>query len=63
VIDLNRMLSPDGAYTATLDGMAVRSPDGIHVSPAGGEWLERQILPQIDRIGMEDETAAAKARM
>ena len=63
VIDLNRMLSSDGAYTATLDGIAVRSPDGIHVSLAGGEWLQRRILPQIDRIGMEDETVAAKARM
>ncbi len=63
VIDLNRMLSPDGAYTATLDGIGVRSSDGIHVSLAGGKWLQRQILPQIDRIGMEDETAAAKAHM
>jgi hypothetical protein len=62
VIDLNRMLSPDGVYTATLDGIDVRSPDGIHVSPAGGELLQRQILPLIDRIGMEDEAAAAKAR-
>jgi hypothetical protein len=61
VIDLNRMLSPDGVYTATLDGVDVRSPDGIHVSPAGGELLQRQILPLIDRIGMEDESAAAKA--
>jgi hypothetical protein len=63
VVDVNRMLSPNGAYTPALDGIAVRSPDGIHVSVAGGEWLQRQILPQIDRIGMEDETVAAKARM
>jgi hypothetical protein len=63
VVDVNRMLSPNGAYTPALDGIAVRSPDGIHVSVAGGEWLQRHILPQIDRIGMEDETAAAKARV
>ncbi len=61
VIDLNRMLSPGGVFTATLDGIDVRSSDGIHVSPAGGELLQGQILPQIDRIGMADETAA-KAR-
>ncbi len=58
VIDLNRMLSPRGIYTASLDGVDVRLPDGIHVSPAGGELLQGQILPEIDRIGIEDETAA-----
>ncbi len=58
VIDLNRMLSPRGVYTASLDGVDVRLPDGIHISQAGGELLQRQILPEIDRIGMEDETAA-----
>ena len=45
VIDLNQMLSPDGVYTASLDGVDVRSSDGIHISPAGGELLQRQILP------------------
>ncbi len=58
VIDLNRMLSPGGVYTAALDGVDVRWPDGIHISAAGGQLLQRQILPEIDRIGMEDETAA-----
>ena len=58
MIDLNRMLSPHGVYTASLDGVDVRLPDGIHISQAGGELLQREILPEIDRIGMEDETAA-----
>ncbi len=58
VIDLNRMLGPAGVYTASLDGVAVRWPDGIHVSTAGGELLQRQILPELDLIGLEDETAA-----
>jgi len=58
VIDLNRMLSPAGVYTASLDGVDVRWPDGVHISEAGGELLQRQILPEFDRIGMEDETAA-----
>jgi hypothetical protein len=57
VIDLNRMLDPGGVYTATLDGLDVRY-DGIHVSAAGGQLLQRQILPQIARIGMADEAAA-----
>ena len=57
VIDLNRMLDPAGVYTATLDGLDVRY-DGVHISAAGGQLLQRQILPQIDRIGLADEAAA-----
>lgn len=60
VIDLNRMLAPDGVYTASLSGIDVRSNDGIHVSPEGGELLQRQILPVVDRIGMEDEAGRAR---
>jgi hypothetical protein len=61
VIDLNRMLGPAGAYTASLSGVHVRSADGIHVSVDGGELLQRQILPAVDRIGMENEAAKAPA--
>jgi hypothetical protein len=58
VIDLNRMLSPGGAYAASVDGVTVRWSDGVHVTIAAGEMLQRQILPRIDRIGLDDETAA-----
>jgi hypothetical protein len=58
VIDLNRMLSPGGAYAASVDGVTVRWADGVHVTTAAGELLQPQILPQIDRIGLDDETAA-----
>ncbi len=57
VIDLNRLLSPDGVYTASLDGVDVR-PDGVHISTAGGLLLQREILPEVDRIGVESEAAA-----
>ena len=60
VIDLNKMLSPDGLYTPSLSGVDVRSTDGIHISVDGGEFLQRQILPAVDRIGMEDEAARAR---
>jgi hypothetical protein len=59
VIDLNGMLSPGGVYTASVSGINVRASDGIHVSVDGGEFLQRQILPMVDRIGMEDEAAKA----
>ena len=60
VIDLNKMLSPNGVYTSFLSGIDVRSTDGIHISVGGGELLQRQILPAVDRIGMEDEAARAR---
>jgi hypothetical protein len=60
VLDLNHMLNPSGVYTASVSGVDVRSTDGIHVSLDGGELLQRQILPAVDRIGMEDEAARAR---
>ncbi len=59
MIDLNRMLSPGGVYTASVSGIDVRSSDGIHVSLDGGEFLQRQILPAVDRIGLGDGAAKA----
>jgi len=57
VLDLNRMLSPHGVFTASVSGIEVRSADGIHISLSGGELLQSQILPAVDRIGMEDGAA------
>jgi hypothetical protein len=59
VLDLNHMLSPAGVYAASVSGVDVRDSDGIHVSVSGGELLQRQILPAVDRIGMEDGAAKA----
>ena len=61
VLDLNRMLSPAGVYTASVSGVDVRSGDGIHVSLDGGELLQRQILPAVDRIGLGDGYGATRA--
>ena len=60
VLDLNHMLSPDGTYTESVSGVDVRSTDGVHVSLDGGELLRRQILPAVDRIGLEDGAARAR---
>jgi hypothetical protein len=62
VIDLNKMLSNSGHFTATLDGVAVRWSDGIHITTAGGQLLQRNILPEVDRIGLQDETAVRTPR-
>lgn len=61
VMDLNHMLAPGGAYAATVDGVDVRSSDGIHISPAGGELLQSEILPGIARLGLEAEPSVVAA--
>jgi hypothetical protein len=55
VVNVNRMLSPDGVYTASLAGVVVRWMDGIHVTPAGGELLQPEILPEVASLGLQDE--------
>jgi peptidoglycan/LPS O-acetylase OafA/YrhL len=53
VIGLNRILDPRGQFTETVDGVEVREPDdGIHISVAGGEWLQSFVLPEIDRLAL-----------
>ncbi|MFC5003629.1 acyltransferase family protein [Dactylosporangium cerinum] len=48
VLDLNRVLCPDGAFTWRVGGVQVRS-DGLHLTPAGVQrvvapWLAPQLL-------------------
>jgi len=38
ILDLNKKLSPDGVYTAKVDGIQVRS-DGVHLTAEGVKWL------------------------
>jgi hypothetical protein len=54
LIALNRILDPGGHYTRTVGGVAVRFYDGVHLTVAGGEWLQPRILPEIARLGLED---------
>jgi hypothetical protein len=51
VIDLNKILDPNGSFEDTIDGVTVRDSDGIHISIPGGEWLQPGILPTIAALG------------
>jgi peptidoglycan/LPS O-acetylase OafA/YrhL len=53
LINLNGDLSPHGRFETVIDGVTVRWPDGIHVTPAGGQWLQPRILPTIAFLGLE----------
>ncbi len=61
VIPFNRMLDPDGHYTSEVDGVVTRWSDDIHVSSAGGEFLQRDILPLIGRIALRSHHVARGA--
>jgi hypothetical protein len=52
VIDLNALLDPHGMYSSIIDHVVIRSTDGIHITLAGGEWLQPKILPDIARLGL-----------
>ncbi len=52
VLDLNRIVDPAGHYQAVIDGVRVRSSDGVHFTWAGDFWLAPQILPQLRAWGV-----------
>ena len=53
LVDLNKILDPAGHYTLDIDGVRVRYYDGVHISLAGGEWLQPRLLPEIAELGLE----------
>ncbi len=53
VIDLNRILDPAGHFQSVVDGVTVRWADGIHITRAGGQWIEPLVLPTIAQLGLE----------
>jgi hypothetical protein len=37
-----------------VDGVTVRSADGVHLTLAAGEWLQPDVLPAVAAVGLED---------
>jgi peptidoglycan/LPS O-acetylase OafA/YrhL len=58
VIDLNKLMDPGGHYQAVVDGVTIRSSDGVHLTKVGGEWLQPDILPTVAALGL-----SARAKM
>jgi peptidoglycan/LPS O-acetylase OafA/YrhL len=48
VLNLNRKLCPNGAFTWTVDGIQVRS-DGVHLTQQGVQWLAPWLVRQLFR--------------
>jgi hypothetical protein len=53
VIDLNRILDPAGHFQTVVDGITVRWADGIHITRAGGQWVEPAVLPTVAQLGLD----------
>lgn len=51
VLDLNKVLDPNGHYTSVLDGKVVRFSDGIHVNPTGAALVAPWLLDAAHQIG------------
>lgn len=52
VIDLNKLLDPQGHYTSYIHGVRVRSFDDEHISTAGGQLLRSALLPELVDLGL-----------
>ncbi len=52
VVDLNRLLDPNGTYASTIDGVPVRDDDNEHISLYGGMLLRPKILPDLVQAGL-----------
>jgi peptidoglycan/LPS O-acetylase OafA/YrhL len=46
LVELGARLCPEGHFSKTVDGIAVRS-DGVHLTPEGVHWLAPWLLPQL----------------
>jgi peptidoglycan/LPS O-acetylase OafA/YrhL len=54
VLDFNRIADPEGRYQAVINGVQVRSSDGVHFTWGGDFWLAPLILPQLRVLGEAD---------
>jgi peptidoglycan/LPS O-acetylase OafA/YrhL len=58
VVDLHAAVCPDGKYSATKDGVQIRTPnDGVHFTIAAGPILAPYLMPEIVAAGRAQAAA------
>ena len=65
VADLDKAACPRGVFAATIDGIPVRTSDGVHFTWQGGQFVASSIMPPIVAAGraqMAGQDAAALPR-
>jgi hypothetical protein len=58
--DLNALTAPGGHYVSEIDGVAVRSSDGVHFSVAAGSVVGPALLPVIRDAALTASTLTGK---
>ena len=58
VFDLNAMVSPDHAFSPTVDQINVRCSDGVHFTRSGGIYVGERLAPELAALGQDHASAA-----
>ena len=57
VLDLSALACPDGHYQQAIDGVPLRTSDGVHFTITGGKYLAPKIWPTVVKVGREQMAA------
>ena len=49
ILDLNKLIDPNGVWTDTVNGIKVRLFDKMHLSKDGAAFVGRWLTPQLPR--------------
>jgi peptidoglycan/LPS O-acetylase OafA/YrhL len=58
VYDLNAVVSPDHAFSPTVDQINVRCTDGVHFTQSGGIFVGRRLAPELAALGQAHASAS-----
>ena len=58
VFDLNAVVSPDHAFSPTVDQINVRCSDGVHITRSGGIYVGQLLAPELAALGQAHANAS-----
>ena len=58
VFDLNAMVSPDHAFSPSVDQINVRCTDGVHFTRSGGIFIAQRLAPELAALGQGHAAAS-----
>jgi peptidoglycan/LPS O-acetylase OafA/YrhL len=58
VFDLNAVVSPDDAFSPTVDQVNVRCSDGVHFTRSGGIYVGERLAPELATLGQTHAAAS-----